>query len=373
MFNVADYCRQKLGYSLAPRNPCPTQRESRQLAVRTAQRETYPAEMSLLAAGEELSNSHHLTKLSPIIDQCGLMRVGGRLRHACLPMEVKHPILLPKGHPLTTLIVKSYHEEVRHQGRFITHSAVRNAGFFIEKGKALVKKIVGDCITCKKLRGSLCNQMMADLPSDRLECIAVFENSGVDLFGPFEIYEGKKTRRNEPVKQIHVVIFVCMTSRAIHLEPCPGLDASSFRNALARFIAVRGTVKRLRSDNGTNLVCISKQLNTELSFDQVKNDLSKKGIEWEFNPPHASHFGGFYERKIGAVRRILESTMRVASSSRLSRDEFYTVLQECASIVNNTPLWDATTSPDDPMPLTPAALLTLREPHTEVTVEDFTE
>ena len=186
---------------------------------------------------------------------------------------------------------------------------------------------------------------MADLPSDRLECIAVFENSGVDLFGPFEIYEGRKTRRNEPVKQIHVVIFVCMTSRAIHLEPCPGLDASSFRNALARFIAVRGIVKRMRSDNGSNLVCISKQLNPELSFDQVKSDLSKKGIEWEFNPPHASHFGGFYERKIGAVRRILESTMRVASSSRLSRDEFYTVLQECASIVNNTPLWDATKSP----------------------------
>ena len=99
----------------------------------------------------------------------------------------------------------------------------------------------------------------------------------------------------------------------------------------------------------------------------------QKGVEWEFNPPGASHYGGHYERKIGAVRRIMEAAYKQLGKHQLSRDEQHTLLASCAAIVNNTPLWAVSSSPDDPAPLTPAALLTMKEKPAEINIETFTE
>ena len=118
--------------------------------------------------------------------------------------------------------------------------------------------------------------------------------------------------------------------------------------------------------------CASKQL-PALDLETIKEDLGTKGIRWEFNPPGASHFGGFYERKIGSVRRILEASLVMTRNHNLSRDEFHTLLQECAAIVNNTPLWAVSESPDDPAPLSPATLITLKESPVDINVESFTE
>ena len=57
----------------------------------------------------------------------------------------------------------------------------------------------------------------------------------------------------------------------------------------------------------------------------------------------------------------------------LSRDEFATLLQEAASVVNNTPLWEVSSSPDDPCPISPAMLLTLHENPNPAPWDNFTE
>jgi hypothetical protein len=77
------------------------------------------------------------------------------------------------------------------------------------------------------------------------------------------------------------------------------------------------------------------------------------------NPAGASHFGGFYERKIGAVKHILESFL-FKNKTALSRDEMHTLLQEATSIVNATPLYGFSDDPNDPVPISPSTLLTLR-------------
>lgn len=59
----------------------------------------------------------HLYRLDPYVDDTGILRVGGRLRQTNLSLKEKHPVLLPKEHHVSKLLVRHYHEEVHHQGR----------------------------------------------------------------------------------------------------------------------------------------------------------------------------------------------------------------------------------------------------------------
>ena len=154
--------------------------------------------------------------------------------------------------------------------------------------------------------------------------------------------------------------FVCIPSRAVHLEPLQGMDIYSFRLALTRFTSIRGTCTTILSDQSTNFIGARNQkINVDLT--KITHELSQKGIEWKINPSHASHFNGCIERKIASVRRVLEVTLLLMRSRGVSRDEFTTMLAEAASIVNNTPLWAVFTRPDYPAHLSSAHLLTLHE------------
>ena len=185
-----------------------------------------------------------------------------------------------------------------------------------------------------------------------------FNFVGVDVFGPFMVSEGATTRRRASSVKIFVLLVTCLASRAIHLEPLAGMDTSSMINALQRFMAVRGRCKVICSDRGTNFVGAVSQ---SLDFEPLRRQAQAEGITWEFNPVAASHFGGAQERKIGAVRRVLEAAM-ASHKSRLSRDDFYTMLQKSAAVVNSTPLYSVSSDGSDPMPISPSMLLTLKEP-----------
>ena len=110
-----------------------------------------------------------------------------------------------------------------------------------------------------------------------------------------------------------------------------------------------------------------------LDVSTISDELQTQGIKWTLNSPHASHQGGAWERKIGSVRRVLEATFKLISQRGISRDEFITFLAEAASVVNNTPLWTHSHDPNDPTPLTPQMLLTLRQPNDFVALDDYSE
>ena len=56
------------------------------------------------------------------------------------------------------------------------------------------------------------------------------------------------------------VILSCLVSRAVHIEISHSLNTDCFINALRRFLARRGNVMLIRSDNGTNLMAGNKAL-----------------------------------------------------------------------------------------------------------------
>ena len=171
-----------------------------------------------------------------------------------------------------------------------------------------------------------------------------------------------------------VLLVTCLSSRAIHVELLSSLDTPTFKNALSRFIAIRGTCKRLRSDQGSNFIgAQSENQEADVDVKELQKSMNNRGIEWEFNPPQASHFGGVWERKIGALKRVLEGTLVLMGPRRLNYDELHTFVVEAASIVNSTPLWEVSDDPNDPQPLTPAMLLTLRDSPHPPPPEEFSE
>lgn len=112
------------------------------------------------------------------------------------------------------------------------------------------------------------------------------------------------------------------------------------------------------SDRGTNFVGACKELKIPSNIDKstVKTYRSGQSCSWIFNPPHASHFGGMWERMIGLARRILDS-MFLQLKDKLTHEVLVTFMAEVAAIINGRPLVPVTTDSKDSFILTPAALL----------------
>ncbi|KAA0200321.1 hypothetical protein HAZT_HAZT010870 [Hyalella azteca] len=110
-----------------------------------------------------------------------------------------------------------------------------------------------------------------------------------------------------------------------------------------------------------------------VSLNDLETEAQIRGRQWQFNPPKASHHGGDWERKIQSVKNILDASQLLLGPRSLSRDEFTTFLAEATSIVNNTPLSDISEDPNDPVPLSPAMLLTLKSCPNPATLEEYTE
>ena len=131
--------------------------------------------------------------------------------------------------------------------------------------KRLVAMIIRQCVTCKKLRGHFKIQKISDLPEDRLHPGPPFTFIGIDTFGPWPIIH-RKTRGGSAQQKRWAILFTCLVSRAIHIEVTEELSSSSFINAFRRFIALRGNVKLVRSDRGTNFIGAIQDLASVLNF-----------------------------------------------------------------------------------------------------------
>lgn len=164
-----------------------------------------------------------------------------------------------------------------------------------------------------------------------------------------------------------------MSVRSIHIELIESLDTSSFINTLRRFVAIRGPVKLIRSDRGTNFVNACKDLKIPSNIDDtsVEKFLLDQGCKWMFNAPHASHMGGSWERMIGVARKILDSMFLQLGTSKLTHEALSTLMAEVVAIINARPLVPVSTDPDHPFILTPATLLTQKVSLSSAPVGDW--
>ncbi|XP_076045077.1 uncharacterized protein LOC143027605 [Oratosquilla oratoria] len=350
------------GWHICNKHKSPDQLEdAADFIVQTYQKDYFSSAMTKLQGEVCLPPSSPIASLSPYLDQKGLLRVGGRLSQGSDVLGMlARPIIIPKESHLGLLLIRHYHETVHHQGRVITEGAVRTGGFWILGGKRTISKVISKCVTCKRVRGKVCVQKMGDLPVDRLTPNPPFSYVGVDLFGPWHI-KTRRTRSSFLESKRWGVLFTCLVSRAIHIETVEELSTSSFINALKRFICIRGPVKMMRSDRGTNFVGAVKALNLLAITDEggdVNSFLSSQGCTWLFNPPHASHMGGAWERMVGIVRNIMNVILTNHHPKALTHEVLVTFFAEVCKIVNSRPLVPVSSDPSSPFILSPSILLT---------------
>lgn len=307
-----------------------------------------------LANQKPLSKICPIRKLNPFLASDGLIRVGGRISNAQVSYHIKHPIVLPFC-DTTELIVKEVHSRVGHMGRTAVLSMVRQK-YWIVKGGSMVKKVLRECIICLKSHGRTMEPKMADLPERRVSFnTPPFTHVATDYFGPFFVTQGRTQQKR------YGVIFTCMAIRAVHIEISHSLSTDSFIQALRRFISRRGNIKSITSDNGTNFVGACRELKKNIDdWNQttIAQWCKQNYINWHFNPPYGSHFGGVFERQIRSIRKIFSSVL-TEQVNKLKDEDLVTLMCEIEAVLNNRPITELSSDPQDLEALTPNHLLLL--------------
>ncbi|XP_064551498.1 uncharacterized protein LOC135437490 [Drosophila montana] len=252
--------------------------------LRSVQMATLSDDYKALKERRHVKPSSSMASLAPFLDDFGLLRIGGRLKNSSLDFSARHPIILPRQHPVTRAIIVHFHKRNLHAGPRAFLSSIR-LQYWPIGGRKTVSSIVAKCIFCFRAKPRLAEHIMADLPADRLDTSYPFMVTGVDYCGPF--YYKNEVRNRPPVK-CYISLFICFATKAVHLELVKDLSTISFLNALKRAKNELADLSRLfLSDEHVKVVnefCISDS------------------IEWLFIPPRSSHFGGLWEAAVKTAK-----------------------------------------------------------------------
>ncbi len=302
--------------------------------------------------GPEGRKALGLTQLVPFVDERGLLRAGTRLQYMqVLPRDMREPILLERTHRVAEILLRHYHQEVlKHVGGASYTLSQFLGKFWCPGARALAKRVVTSCVRCRRRLALKSRPPQAPLPHFRVpgdqEEKAVFSNTAVDCAGPF------KVRRGRTVEQYFLLLLTCCQTRAVRLEWLSDLSTDAFLMALARAEARGVQPRAILSDNGSNFDGANKLLAAlwgNLPLRELEQ--RKPHVKWRFNPPYAPHYGGVFERLIGAAKAALYHAL--PQHHLFSLEQLVTAFAQVEKVLNNRPLTYVSGEDGDLTPLTP--------------------
>ncbi|XP_062534631.1 uncharacterized protein LOC134203797 [Armigeres subalbatus] len=247
----ADRSKRRIG----PLTHAERERATRSLTL-IAQRECFVQDIADLSRREEVKTTSSIVLLNPrLVD--GIIRVGDQLENAPISANRKHPIIFDNNHPLSLLIMRHYHKQLpQATGQQLLIASVRER-YWILSIRSLARRVIHDCVTCFRNKPSVQEQLMADLPAIRVTPAPPFLRVGVDYCGPFQV--NYPFRKRVMVKYF-AAIFVCLVTKAVHIEMVGDLTTMAFISALKRFTGRRGIPEVIMCDNATNFVGARRKL-----------------------------------------------------------------------------------------------------------------
>ncbi len=142
-------------------------RDAELAIIRYVQLEVFPKEIGFLRKmtdsvserekrrrhKETLKTTSSLYRLDPLLDSSGILRVGGRLSQSKFPIEYRKPIILPRKHHITTLVIRDCHIQTAHQGRGMTANEIRSRGYWVIGCSSAVASLISSCVMLRRIRG----------------------------------------------------------------------------------------------------------------------------------------------------------------------------------------------------------------------------
>ncbi|XP_060658795.1 uncharacterized protein LOC132793132 [Drosophila nasuta] len=280
-----------------------------------AQRQTFQQEYQCLQSKQQVPSSSSIRNLNPFLDGKGILRACGRLRAShSLRYDESHPIILSYSSSFARLLVRFTHRISLHGGNQVVMRLIRSR-FWIPKLKVLVKSTINSCKVCVIYKKRLQTQMMGGLAQGKGVLLETFH-----------------------AHWRYVCVFVCFSTKAIHLEATSDLTTEKFLAAFSRFIARRGCPHQMYSDNGKTFVGADKVISNdflEATRECIIAQHAHKSLSWHFNPPGAPHMGGLWEAGVKSFKALF---YKATSTSKYTFEELSTLLAKIEACLNSRPI-----------------------------------
>ena len=272
-----------------------------------------------------------VNNLNLYLDKNHLLRSDGRIgKTRYFEDDIINPILLAKVHPLSSKLVEDCHRRCKHLGIQATLNLVRLSGFWIPKPYQSIKKILANCSICKKFNSlAFKYPKVTDLPKHRVDMIRPYKHTGLDYTGHIFV------RSNNKDIKMYLLIFTCLSIRAIHIEIVPDMTANQFVLALIRFVNLYGIPSHIYSDNDRSIVAGANLVSEVFASSEFKENFDKFNIKHIRIPMYSPWVGATWERMIGTLKCCLAKTLLrvVPSYFRL-----LTILSDIQLAINSRPL-----------------------------------
>ena len=224
-------------------------------------------------------------------------------------------IFLPATGPLVKQLVTKIHLEDTGHGSPNHVATEARLKYWILHVRKLAKDVKRHCSTCKKLDAKPLTQQEGPLPEKRFDVTdpqrrRPFYTYGIDFVGPFHPFRSKAKQRSTDTRaqgspSVHIAVFSCAVTRAIHLEVVRDLSFEQFELAFSNFKVRRGTPHTIYSDNAKTFKVAQKLAIFQDTVAQKLQEQYKTSIEWIFNASRAPWWGGFFERMMRMIKEKL--------------------------------------------------------------------
>ncbi|XP_068224897.1 uncharacterized protein [Palaemon carinicauda] len=277
-----------------------------------------------------------VAQLNLFLDSDGMVRVKSKCRRL---KEVQHlnkfnyPLLLSKDSMLVPLIIRELHVKLSHAGCYPLLAELRR-NFWITHIYSTVKKVLSNCITCKRLNERVIKLNQSHYPEFRINPENIpYRQIFIDHMGPFKI----KNDQGNTVK-VWLLCITCLWSRAINLKICMDLTSEEFIRALQLHTYEFGIPSLCLSDLGSQFVAGANQVSSFLSDYETNAYLQEHGIKsFKFEQYYkgCNQLGSLVESCVKLTKRLLFGAMR---NNILPLRDFDFIVHKTIHLVNRRPI-----------------------------------